>query len=73
LYRYYRHKVRPVADVGLRMERVLRRALVAEMAYQDEQPSIDARQPVNYLLTLFEMASIVDPLQIGRQLSLDHA
>jgi integrase len=23
LYRYYRHKVRPVADVGLRMERVL--------------------------------------------------
>jgi site-specific recombinase XerD len=23
LYRYYRHKVRPVADAGLRMERVL--------------------------------------------------
>jgi hypothetical protein len=23
LYRYYRHKVRAVADVGLRMERVL--------------------------------------------------
>jgi hypothetical protein len=40
------------------------------MAFQDEQPSIDASQPVNYLLTLFEMASIVDPLQLGRQLSL---